>query len=130
MGVQCVDVFVLNKLGKIAYKVNVELLLEAISNDLTIVNVKWLPGSQSQLAVGTKDFIKIYDLAEDAMSPTHNVMIFNGFISDFTFSTYSVTDQGRALVTMFASSKSGAVYHHEITYTLSSFDKKKSKEED
>jgi E3 ubiquitin-protein ligase UBR4 len=79
---------VLTKQGKINYKVSVDLLLEAISKDLTIVNVNWLPGSQSTLAIGTRDFIKIYDLSEDTISPTHNIMIFNGFISDFTFSSH------------------------------------------
>jgi len=79
---------VLTKQGKINYKVSVDLLLEAISKDLTIVNVNWLPGSQSTLAIATRDFIKIYDLSEDTISPTHNIMIFNGFISDFTFSSH------------------------------------------
>ena len=37
------------------------------------------------LAVATKEFVKIYDLGKDNISPTHNFMIFDGFISDFTF---------------------------------------------
>lgn len=66
-------------------KLSVDLLLEVISKDLTIKNIRWVPGSQTMLAVATRDFVKIYDLAEDNISPTHNFMIFNGFISDFTF---------------------------------------------
>jgi hypothetical protein len=61
-------------------------MLEAISRDLTIVNIRWLPNSPTSIAVGTRDFIKIYDLGEDLMSPTHNIQIFNGLIADFAFS--------------------------------------------
>lgn len=61
-------------------------MLESIDQDLTIVNVRWLPKSPTSIAIATKDFIKIYDLGSDLMSPTHNIMIFNGFITDFDFS--------------------------------------------
>ena len=61
-------------------------MLETFGRDLTIVNIRWLPGSQTSLAVGTRDFIKIYDLGLDVLSPTHNIMIFNGFVTDFAFS--------------------------------------------
>jgi hypothetical protein len=42
------------------------------------------------LAVATREFVKIYDLAEDSISPTHNLMIFNGFISDFCFAGHTI----------------------------------------
>jgi hypothetical protein len=48
-------------------------MLEAINRDLTIVNIRWLPGSPTSIAVGTRDFVKIYDLGEDPMSPTHYI---------------------------------------------------------
>lgn len=44
------------------------------------------------IAVATKDFVKIYDLSEDNISPTHNFMIFNGFITDFTFAKTEIID--------------------------------------
>jgi len=81
-------------------------MLEAISRDLTIVNIRWLPNSPTSIAVGTRDFIKIYDLGEDLMSPTHNIQIFNGLISDFAFSQKRTSDGGnRAKVTIYGASK-------------------------
>lgn len=89
-------------------------MLEAISKDITIVNIQWLPGSQTNIAVATRDFIKIYDLSEDALSPTHNIMLMNGFITDFTFSSEQLVSEGgdlnNAKSILYASSKSGRVY--------------------
>jgi hypothetical protein len=61
-GPQHVENLVLKKNGKVDYKISIDLMLETFGRDLTIVNIRWLPGSQSSLAVGTRDFIKIYDL--------------------------------------------------------------------
>jgi hypothetical protein len=96
----------------------VELMLEAISRELTVVNVRWLPGSQICFAVATRDFIKIYDLAQDTLSPTHNIMIFNGFISDFAFSKHAASSnqEGTLTSTLYVASKQGSVYYQEITY--------------
>lgn len=129
VGAQNVDVIVLTKQGKVSYKVTIDLLLEAISQDLTIVNTKWLPGAHSSLAVATREFIKIYDLAEDTMSPTHNIMIFNGFITDFAFSSYRPTQGDLVETTLYGASKAGSVYYQDITYRLSSFGRKQSEEE-
>lgn len=60
-------------------------MFEIINSDLTILDVKWLPGSATMIAVATRDFVKVYDLATDSMSPTYNLMVFSGFISSFTF---------------------------------------------
>ena len=85
-GPQNVEIVVLQKNGKVDYKISLDLMLETFGRDLTIVNIRWLPGSLTSLAVGTRDFIKIYDLGLDILSPTHNIMIFNGFVTDFAFS--------------------------------------------
>ncbi len=55
------------------------------------------------------------------MSPTHNVMIMNGFISDFTFGkTSSVDSSGnRARTTIYVASKSGEIYYQNFTYKQS-----------
>jgi hypothetical protein len=86
VGPQNLEVIVLEKNGRVDYKVKVDLMLEEIDQDLTIVNVKWLPNSPTSIAIATKDFVKIYDMGADLMSPTHNIMIFDGFITDFDFS--------------------------------------------
>ena len=40
-----VEVLVLTEKGTLAYKVTVDLMLEALRPDLFIANVKWLPDS-------------------------------------------------------------------------------------
>lgn len=45
----------------------------------------WLPGSQTELAVVTADFVKIYDLSQDAISPQYYFLLPSGKIRDATF---------------------------------------------
>ena len=45
----------------------------------------WLPGSQTKLALVTADFVKIYDLAEDTLSPKYYFLVPSGKIRDCTF---------------------------------------------
>ncbi|KAF4529110.1 hypothetical protein B566_EDAN013679 [Ephemera danica] len=50
-----------------------------------IIRAIWLPGSQTQLALITADFIKIYDLSKDALSPQYYFLVPSGKIRDATF---------------------------------------------
>ena len=50
-----------------------------------IIKAIWLPGSQSKLALVTADFVKIYDLAKDALSPQYYFLVPSGKIRDCTF---------------------------------------------
>ena len=50
-----------------------------------IIRAIWLPASQTQLAVVTADFVKIYDLAVDAISPQYFFLLPNGKVRDVTF---------------------------------------------
>lgn len=50
-----------------------------------IIKAIWLPGSQTQLALVTADFVKIYDLAKDALSPQYYFLVPSGKIRDCTF---------------------------------------------
>ena len=99
------------------------MMLETFGRDLTIVNMRWLPESHTSIAIATRDFIKIFDLGEDLMSPTHNIMIFNGFITDFAFSQ-PMKNGNIAETTVYASSKSGQIFYMPINYKLSSFETK------
>lgn len=45
----------------------------------------WLPGSQTKLALVTADFVKIYELAEDTISPQYYFVVPSGKIRDCTF---------------------------------------------
>ncbi|XP_069695727.1 E3 ubiquitin-protein ligase UBR4 isoform X2 [Periplaneta americana] len=50
-----------------------------------IIRALWLPGSQTQLALVTADFVKIYDLSHDALSPQYFFLVPSGKIRDCTF---------------------------------------------
>lgn len=45
----------------------------------------WLPGSQTKLALVTADFVKIYELSEDTLSPQYYFVVPSGKIRDCTF---------------------------------------------
>ncbi|XP_074029001.1 E3 ubiquitin-protein ligase-like protein poe [Leptinotarsa decemlineata] len=50
-----------------------------------IIKAVWLPGSQTKLALVTADFVKIYDLGVDALSPQYFFLVPSGKIRDCTF---------------------------------------------
>lgn len=64
----------------------------------------WLPGSQTKLALITADFVKIYELAEDTISPQYYFVVPSGKIHDCTF----ICQQDSYYMLLFASS--GYIY--------------------
>ncbi|XP_078604123.1 E3 ubiquitin-protein ligase UBR4-like isoform X2 [Branchiostoma floridae x Branchiostoma japonicum] len=50
-----------------------------------IIKAIWLPGSQTEIAVITADFVKIYNLAVDVLSPGYYFLLPSGKIRDVTF---------------------------------------------
>lgn len=64
----------------------------------------WLPGSQTKLALVTVDFVKIYELAEDTISPQYYFVLPSGKIRDCTF----IHQNGEYYMLLFASS--GYIY--------------------
>lgn len=64
----------------------------------------WLPGSQTKLALVTADFVKIYELAEDTISPKYYFVLPSGKIRDCTF----IHQNGEYYMLLFASS--GYIY--------------------
>ena len=50
-----------------------------------IIKSIWLPGEQTQLALVTADFVKIYDLSIDIISPQYYFLLPSGKIRDLTF---------------------------------------------
>ncbi|CDW77116.1 e3 ubiquitin-protein ligase ubr4 [Stylonychia lemnae] len=120
-GTQSVEVLTLSKQGKVISKLSVDLMLQMISRELTIKNIHWLPGSQTMIAVATRDFVKVYDLAEDNICPIYNFQLFNGFITDFAFGKMTQTDiVGKVKCTVFITSLNAQVYFHEFTYKIQS----------
>ena len=47
-----------------------------------IISARWLPGSQTALAIVTADFVKLYDLGADVLSPHHFFLLPSGKIRD------------------------------------------------
>ena len=68
------------------------------------LQAEWLPGSQTKIAVITADFVKIYDLSQDAISPQYYFLLPSGKIRDATF---VFTEEGEHLLLM---SSSGYIY--------------------
>ncbi|XP_059140958.1 E3 ubiquitin-protein ligase UBR4-like isoform X2 [Physella acuta] len=69
-----------------------------------IIKAIWLPGSQTELAIVTADFVKIYDLGVDAISPQYYFLLPSGKIRDVTF---IFNDESRAMIMM---ASSGYIY--------------------
>lgn len=43
-----------------------------------IIKAIWLPGSQTQVALVTSDFVKIFDLSNDLNNPMHHFLVPSG----------------------------------------------------
>ncbi|XP_052722001.1 E3 ubiquitin-protein ligase UBR4-like isoform X2 [Crassostrea angulata] len=69
-----------------------------------IIKPIWLPGTQTELAIVTADFVKIYNLGMDALSPQYYFLLPSGKIRDATF---ICTEEGRYIVLM---ASSGYIY--------------------
>lgn len=63
-----------------------------------IIKSVWLPGSQTELALITSEFIKIYDLSIDKISPAYYYLLPIGKIKDVTFVYDTNTDYELASV--------------------------------
>jgi E3 ubiquitin-protein ligase UBR4 len=59
-----------------------------------IIKSMWLPGSKTELALVTNDFIKIYDLSVDKISPIYYFLLPMGKIKDLTF-VYDIVKEER-----------------------------------
>jgi len=71
---------------------------------VAVLQALWLPGSQTEVAVVTADFVKVYNLSVDAISPQYYFLLPTGKIRDATF---VMSDSERHLVLM---ASSGYIY--------------------
>ncbi|KAJ8734252.1 hypothetical protein PYW07_014803 [Mythimna separata] len=69
-----------------------------------VIKAIWLPGSQTQLALVTSDFVKIYDLSKDLNNPMHHFLVPSGKVRDVTF----VNQDG--VMHMLCMSSAGHIY--------------------
>lgn len=87
-GYEDCHVLTLNPRGEVTDRLAIELALQGAY----IRRVDWVPGSQVRLMVVTNRFIKIYDLAQDNISPVHYFTLPNEMIVD---ATLIMASQGR-----------------------------------
>lgn len=64
--------------GSVADHLVLNTGLEA--NNYVIKSI-WLPGSQTQLALVTSDFVKIFDLSKDLNNPMHYYLVPSGKVN-------------------------------------------------
>ncbi|VVD06116.1 unnamed protein product [Leptidea sinapis] len=69
-----------------------------------IIKSIWLPGSQTQLALVTSDFVKIFDLSKDLNNPMHHFLIPSGKVRDVTFVSHD------GMMHMLCMSSAGHIY--------------------
>lgn len=97
-------------------------MLEAFAQDLTIVNIQWVPGSQTMIAVGTRQFVRIYDLSEDNISPTHNLIVNDESITDFSISKNEIHDLNNPNLNtciFLVATKNGDIFVQEVGLNFS-----------
>lgn len=68
--------------GNVLGHLVLQLQLEAGNH---VIKALWLPGTQTQLAVVTSDFVKIFELSQNASSPEYILLPPSGKIRDVTF---------------------------------------------
>lgn len=76
-----------------------------------IIRPIWLPGSATELALVTADFVKVFDLCEDLIAPTFYFLLPQGKIRDATF-VVGATNGRREILVM---ANSGHVYHQQLS---------------
>ncbi len=74
-----------------------------------IVKAIWMAGSQTEIAVVTADFVRIYDLGKDVLSPQYYFLVPSGKIRDCTL---AFTEEGKYVIIM---SSAGHIYFQALT---------------
>ncbi|XP_052737360.1 protein purity of essence isoform X1 [Bicyclus anynana] len=81
-GLKECHVLTFNSGGAVADHLVLNAALEANNY---VIKAIWLPGSQTQLALVTSDFVKIFDLSKDLNNPMHYFLVPSGKVRDVTF---------------------------------------------
>lgn len=100
------QVLTVNPRGEVTDRLAIELALQGAY----IRRVEWVPGSQVQLMVVTNMFVKIYDLSQDNISPTHYFTLSNDLIVDATLVPAST---GKAFLLVL--SEAGSLFKLEVS---------------
>ncbi|KAJ6369826.1 hypothetical protein OIU76_028138 [Salix suchowensis] len=105
-GYEDCHVLTLNPRGEVTDRLAIELALQGAY----IRRVDWVPGSQVKLMVVTNRFIKIYDLAQDNISPVHYFTLPNDMIVD---ATLIMASQGRMFLIVL--SEQGSLFRLQLS---------------
>jgi E3 ubiquitin-protein ligase UBR4 len=105
-GYEDCQVFTVNPRGEVTDRLAVELALQ----DAYIRRVAWVPGSQVELMVVTNKFVKIYDLSQDKISPSHYFTILEDSIADA-----ALVSAGQGQLTALVLSLQGVLYSQCVT---------------
>ncbi|KAH9392409.1 Ubiquitin protein ligase E3 component n-recognin 4 [Tyrophagus putrescentiae] len=90
-------------------------LMMTLDTNNYIIKALWLPNSQTELAIVTIEFIKIYDLSrEDRDSPLYNFVIPSRKIRNMTFYTHEDSGILRRFALIFSSR--GQINAQELTF--------------
>ncbi|KAF2077723.1 hypothetical protein CYY_000970 [Polysphondylium violaceum] len=82
VGMRECKILTINHKEEIVDQLVIDLSLEALGETIYIIKVEWIIGSQVELAVVTNEFIKIYDLSKDNLSPIHFFSLLEDSIKD------------------------------------------------
>ena len=86
-------VFILDpEKGTQVSKLKVDLMLQSLGEGLNVSKAQWLPGSQTILAIAAHNFVKVYDLARDNLSPLYTLTSCDGTIQDMVIIKESKTE--------------------------------------
>ena len=74
-----------------------------------IVKAVWMSGSQTEIAIVTADFVKVYDLSKDVLSPQFYFIVPSGKIRDCTL---AFAEEGKFVIII---SSAGHIYFQALT---------------
>ncbi|EFA82601.1 hypothetical protein PPL_04293 [Heterostelium album PN500] len=101
-------ILTVNQKDEIVDQLVVDLSLYSLGENIYIIKVEWVVGSQTEIAVVTNEFIKIYNLAQDNLSPIHFYTLVEDYIRDMTIVRRNNTNYIVALA------ESGMLYFQAI----------------
>ncbi|EGG15028.1 hypothetical protein DFA_09851 [Cavenderia fasciculata] len=108
VGARECKILTINNKDEIVDQLVIDLSLYSIGENIYIIKVDWVVGSQVELAVATNEFVKIYDLSTDNLSPTHFYTLVEDSIRDT-----AIIKKG-AQLHLLALAESGMLYSQPI----------------
>ena len=96
--------------------VNLELMFDQMGLNLTISEVYWVGKLNTNLAVVTNQFVKIYDVSKDLMAPVFTITVSQGDINCCSFKEEDdhIGGQKYEFTRIFVGSQDGKIFTHLI----------------